>query len=308
MPPFAMTQPPHALSPSFASNLSEVLKRTLNAPGAMPDDWAPRSTTYDLFRFDSEAQFAARLDQTVARLVAENVISAEAIRGALYDVGLPYDYARLGQPLSTVFELLLKARTGAAHVFSFASATKPWQSVIEAPGRTLPVRVFATSELPVSDAAKIALRANGVELHERHAGAVTASDGAITVQVLDAAFEGALSAQAADAVCFAVPGGGVLLVREGARIDAAKVQLIRKRTVSALIATDALDAVARAVGLTPSAHATSTPEACDAKLRALFPEITEALYFCTGLAAEAAVFAAAADVLGPVTFLYAQNS
>lgn len=303
----AQPQPPHVLSPSFGSNLAEVLKRTLSVTGAMPDDWEPRSTTYDLFRFDSEAQFAARLDQTVARLVAENVTSADALREALYRVGLPYDYARLGQPLSTVFELLLKARTGAAHVFSFASVTKPWLSVIEAPGRALPVRVFATGELPVSEAAKTALRAKGVELHERHSGAVSASEGAITVHVLDAPFEGQLSAQAADAVCYAVPGGGVLLVREGARIDAAKVQLIRKRTVSALIATDALDAVARAVGLAPGAHATSTPEACDAKLRALFPEITEALYFCTGLAAEAAVFAAAADVLGPVTFLYAQN-
>jgi len=293
-------------SPSFASNLAEVLRRTLSTPGAMPDDWEPRATTYDLFRFDSDAKFGARLDETVARLVAENVTSADVIREALARVGLPYDYARLGQPLSTVFELLLQARTGAAHVFSFASATKPWLSIIEAPGRTLPVRVFAAGTLPISDAEKSALR--GVELHENHAGAVPASD-AITVHVLDAPFEGQLSAQAADAVCYALPGGGVLLLREGARIDAVKVQLIRKRTVSALIATDAFDCVARAVGLTPPTHATATPEACDAKLRALFPEVTEALYFCTGLAAEAAVFAAAVDVLGPkpVTFFYAQN-
>ncbi len=304
----AQPQTPFVPSPSFASNLAEVLKRMLSVTGAMPDDWEPRSTTYDLFRFDSEAQFGARLDAAVAQLVAENATSAEAIREALARVGLPYDYARLGQPLSTVFELLLKARTGAAHVFSFASVTKPWLSVIEAPGRTLPVHVFAVGALPISEAEKTALRSKGVELHERHVGPVPVSD-AISVHVLDAPFEGQLNSQSADAVCYPVPGGGVLLLREGARIDAVKVQLIRKRTVSALIASDALDAVARTVGLPTPAHATSTPEACDAKLRALFPEISEALYFCTGLAAEAAVFAAAADVLGPkpVTFFYAQN-
>lgn len=298
-----------ALSPSFASNLAEVLRRTLGTPGAMPEDWEPRATTYDLPRFDSEAQFAARLDAALARIVADDVTAPEAIRDALYGCGLPYDYARLGQPLSTVYELLQRARTGASCAFSFASVTKPWLSVIEAPGRTLPVRVFAEGELPVSEAEKARLREQGATLHERHEGPVTSRDDAITVHVLASPFTGDVGAQPADAVCFAVPHGGVLLIRDEARIPPAGIQLIRKRTVSALLAVDALHALERDLGLTPSAELTSTPAACDAKLRALFPEITEALYFCTGLAAEAAVFAAAADVLGPtpVTFFYAQN-
>lgn len=298
-----------ALSPSFASNLVEVLRRALGTPGALPDDWDPRATTYDLPRFDSEAKFAERLDAAVARLVAENVTEPAAIREALAACGLPYDYARLGQPLSTVYELLLRARTGASHVFSFASVTKPWLSVIEAPGRTLPVRVFAAGELPISEAEKVQLRGQGVELHERHEGPVTAGGDAITVHVLAVPFAGDVTAQPADVVCFTVPNGGVLLLRDEGRVAAKGIQLIRKRTVAAILAVDALHALERDVGLPSTTEATSTPEACDAKLRALFPQITEVLYFCTGLAAEAAVFAAAADVLGPapVTFFYAQN-
>lgn len=304
-----MATSPFSLSASFASNLATVLRHALRAPGALPDDWDPRATTYDLPRFDSEKLFAARLDATLGRLVAENAEAPEAIRTALHACGLPYDYARLGQPLSTVYELLLKARTSAARVLSFASVTKPWLSVVEAPGRTLPVHVFAEGELPVSEAMKASLRGRGVELHERHAGPVPSRDDVISVHVLAAPFTGDLREQAADAVCYAVPGGGVLLVRDEARVPHGGVQLIRKRTVSALLALDALHALEHDVGLQPTAPPTSTPAACDALLRGLFPEITGALYFCTGLAAEAAVFAAAAEVLGPapVTFFYAQN-
>lgn len=298
-----------ALSPSFAANLTTVLRRALGTPGAMPEDWDPRATTYDLPRFDSEAQFAERLDAVLARLVADDVAAPESIREALYGCGLPYDYARLGQPLSTVYELLLKAKTGASHVFSFASVTKPWRSVVEAPGRTLPVFVFAEGELPVSADERARLGAQGVTLHEGHAGPAPSRDDGITVHVLSSPFTGDVRAQSADAICFAVPNGGVLLLRDEARIKASQVQLIRKRTVSALLAADALHALEREVSLPPTSEAASTTTACDAKLRALFPEITEALYFCTGLAAEAAVFAAAAEVLGPapVTFFYAQN-
>lgn len=309
--PIAMAQPTSSLvlSRSFASNLAEVLRRTLGTPGAMPEDWEPRATTYDLPRFDSETQFAARLDTALARIVAENVTAPEAIRSALYACNLPYDYARLGQPLSTVYELLQQARTGAARAFSFASVTKPWLSVIEAPGRTLPVHVFAEGELPVSEAEKARLREQGASLYERHQGPVASREDAITVHVLASPFTGDMGAQEADAVCFPVTHGGVLLLRDETRIPSKGVQLIRKRTVSALLAADALHALERELGLTPTTEPSSTPAACDAKLRALFPEITEALYFCTGLAAEAAVFAAAVSVLGPtpVTFFYAQN-
>ncbi len=306
-----MVQPasPLVLSPAFASNLTRILRAALRSPEALPEDWDPRATTYDLTRFDSETQFAARLDAALARLVEGDVEAPPAIRAALADCGLPYDYARLGQPLSTVYELLLKARTGAARVVSFASVTKPWLSIVEAPGRTLPICLFAEGKLPISAAFAAQLRERGVTLHEHHTGPVDARSDAITVHVLAAPFSGDLRAQAADAVCHAVPNGGVLLLRDEARIDPAGVQLIRKRTVSALLATDALHALEREVGLEPTAAPAATPAACDALLRRLFPEIVDSLYFCTGLAAEAAVFAAAADVLGPspVTFFYAQN-
>lgn len=306
-----MVQPasPLVLSPSFASNLARVLRVALRAPEALPEDWDPRATTYDLTRFDSETQFAARLDAALARLVAENVEAPDVIRDALSACGLPYDYARLGQPLSTVYELLETARTGAARAISFASATKPWLGVVEAPGRTLPVRIFAEGQLPISAAFAAQLRERGATFHEHHTGPVDGQADTLTVHVLSAPFSGDLRAQAADAVCYAVPNGGVLLLRDDARIDPAGVQLIRKRTVSALLATDARRALEREVGLDPTTTPESTPAACDARLRALFPEITDSLYFCTGLAAEAALFAAAADVLGPspVTFFYAQN-
>jgi cystathionine beta-lyase/cystathionine gamma-synthase len=41
--------------------------------------------------------------------------------------------------------------------------------------------------------------------------------------------------------------------------------------------------------------------------RGLFPEVTDVLYFCTGLAAEAAVFSAVAEESGPVKLFHAQN-
>jgi cystathionine beta-lyase/cystathionine gamma-synthase len=58
------------------------------------------------------------------------------------------------------------------------------------------------------------------------------------------------------------------------------------------------------------ARAEATPEACEALLRGLFPELRASAMFCTGLAAEAAVFSAAARLLDParpVKLLYAEN-
>lgn len=300
-----------ALPTDFAATLARVLPRML-APGALPDDWEPRATTYDLMRFDSDEAFAGRLARAVAHLDAEGETDPARIRTRLADCGLPFDYARLGQPLSTTFELYVQSRTGAARCFSFASVTKPWLAVVENPHRTLPVRIVAEGALPVSAQLKSALRAKGVTLVE-HAGAAPSERTAaeLTVYVAAKPFAGDAQALAVDALCYALPSGrgGVLLLRDGARIDAKGVQLIRKRTVAALLAADARAELAAVAGVSVPALPEGDAARCDARLRALFPEVREALYFCTGLAAEAAVFTAVADVLGPapVTLFYAQN-
>lgn len=297
------------LGADFGAQLAAVLPRLL-APGALPDDWDPRATTYDLTRFDSAEAFATRFAAAVARIVAERLEAPAQLREVLTQVGLPFDYARLGQPLSTVFELLEQARTHAPRCFSFASVTKPWLSVIESPRRTLKVRVYADHLLPVSDEKKRALRAEGVELHEGWAGALPpALADVLTVFVTARRFEGDVTALAADAVCYPVTHGGVLLLNSPSRIDAGGIQLIRKRTVSALIASDARTELELAAGVTPTTFPEATHEACEERLRALFPEVRDSLTFCTGLAAEAAVFEAVGDVLGPerVTLFYAQN-
>lgn len=297
------------LGPEFSAKLAEALPRLL-AEGALPDDWDHRATTYDLPRFDSDSEFAGRFEAALTELLERDVRAPSEIRARLAAVGLPFDYARLGQPLSTVFELYLQAKTNAARCFSFASVTKPWLAVVESPKRVLPVRLYAQSALPVSDDKKRELGAAGCELHEGWTGALPArSAEALTVWVSDAPCTGDLQTSEADAVCFPVNHGGVVLLRDTARIDPLSINLIRKRTVAALLAADARVELERAAGLTPAILDEATPEECEAKLRGIFPQIRDTLYFSTGLGAEAAVFAAVADVLGPdpVTFFYAQN-
>ena len=295
------------LGADFRSQLEQVLPRIL-ADGATPDDWDPRATTYDLTRFDSDEGFAGRFATAVAAL--KDITAPEQVREVLTGVGLPFDYARLGQPLSTVFELWVQSAAKAARCFSFASVTKPWLSVIESPRRTMQVHVYADHVLPVSDEKKASLREQGCALHEQWTQPLPArSNDVLTVFVTQQRFEGDVNAVAADAVCFPVTHGGVLLIRDTTRIAPAGIQLIRKRTVSALIASDARTELELVAKTARTAFETSTPEACQARLQALFPEVKDSLYFCTGLAAEAAVFEALHDVLGPqpVTIFYAQN-
>ena len=295
------------LGPGFGTTLATALPRLL-AAGALPDDWDHRATTYDLPRFDSDVEFASRFETALIDIIATD--EPAKVRDRLAAVGLPFDYARLGQPLSTVFELYLQSRTNAARCFSFASVTKPWLAVIESPTRTLPVKVYAQSALPISDEKRRALQEAGCELHEQwNQNLPPKSPNALTVLVTDTPFTGDVSATDADAVCFAVTHGGVLLIRDTARIAPYGIQLIRKRTVAALLAADARAELERAAGLSPTTLPEATPAECEQKLRALFPQVQRSLYFCTGLAAEAAVFTAVADVLGPdpVTLFYAQN-
>lgn len=295
------------LGPDFAARLAKALPRLL-AAGALPDDWDHRATTYDLTRFDSDVGFAERFEKALADIV--DLQAPAQIRERLAAVGLPFDYARLGQPLASLLELYTQSRTNAARCFSFASVTKPWLAVIESPDRTMPVRIYAQGALPVSDEMKRVLRDAGCELHEQWRSELPAArSDVLTVLVADAPFSGDVQTAAADAVCFAVPHGGMLLIRDTARIDPHGIQLIRKRTVAALLAADARAELERVAGLAPTVLAEATPSECDDKLRALFPQIRESLYFCTGLAAEAAVFSAVPHVLeaGPVTLFYAQN-
>lgn len=297
------------LGAAFAKQLEQVLPSLL-APGAMPDDWDHRATTYDLTRFDSDEGFASRFEAVVSKLISDGVSSPAQVQPRLAAIGLPFDYARLGQPLSSVFELLVQARTHAARCFSFASVTKPWLSVIESPRRTLKVRLYAEGTLPVSAAKKAALDAAGCTFFENWSAPLPAADAnVLTVWVTNTPFTGDVNAISADAICSPVTHGGVLLIRDTARIVPAGIQLVRKRTVSALIASDAKSELERAAHLTPTHFEQASPEACTTKLKALFPQVSASLYFCTGLAAEAAVFEAVGDVLGPepVTVFYAQN-
>ncbi|MEZ4362784.1 MAG: PLP-dependent transferase [Kofleriaceae bacterium] len=299
-----------SLTAQFATQLERVLPRLLGQPGALPDDWDPHATTYDLPRFDSAERFAARLTRTVAQILEDHVTEPARLRELLHACGLPYDYARLGQPLSTVYELYLQAKTGAARAFSFASVTKPWLAIIEAPSRTKPVHVYAEEELPISEAQRAALRTLRVELHERWSEPPPARrDDALTVWVRAQRLEGELGATTADAVCYPVPHGGVLLLRDDARIDPQGIQLVRKRTVAALLAADALCELERIASLPQTSFPEATEEACAQRLRGIFPQVNDALFFCTGLAAEAAVFASVCQVLGPgpVTLFFAQN-
>jgi cystathionine beta-lyase/cystathionine gamma-synthase len=294
------------LGPTFASDLVRALPRIL---AALPDDWDHRATTYDLMRFDSAEAFAQRFEHALVEIL-RNDAEPSQVRERLAAVNLPFDYARLGQPLSTVFELYTQARTHSARCFSFASATKPWLAVVEAPGRIAPVRIYADATLPISDDKRAALRAEGCELHEGWTQPLPPRDAnVLTVFVTTQPFTGNLSSFAADAVCFPVRNGGMLAIRDTARIPPAPIQLIRKRTVSALLAADARAELERIAGTTPTPIDEATEQTCATKLRGLFPQVVDSLFFCTGLAAEAAVFAAVGDVLGPtpVAFFYAQN-
>lgn len=296
--------------PGFADQLRAVLPQLL-APGAMPDDWDVFATTYDLQRFRSEADFVEQFVAVVAELKKSPRGPAE-VNAMLASCGLPSDYARLGQPLSTVVELLLQSLSGARRALSFASRTKPYLAIAEACATpTRIVRLFTPGTFPLSEEKKSTLRAASVELHEQHRGPVPAAVGnALTVFVHDTVSSTyARGDVKADATVFPLEGGGVVLLENDA-IEAGALQLVRKRTAASLLAMDARAELLRAAGLPVTAPATATPEQCEALLRDIFPEVRASATYVTGLAAEAAVFSATARLLDakrPVKLLYAEN-
>lgn len=309
------------MTPPSPERLRQVLQRILGQPGALPEDWEPEATTYDLPRFHSEAEFAARFSSAIAQILDQDVRDPEALRALLFACGHPYDYARLGHPLSTVYELYMQLVSGAARAVSFASRTKPFLAAIEAatagqaPGAVATVQLYAAGRLPLSAAGKQALHSRGVELHEDWQGPLPAPPPGtvLTLYVSQGPYSGELMRHQADGVCYAVPHGGVLLIRRPEAIAAPRIQLIRKRTVAALLAADAKAELRRLAGLAEEPAATATEQDCDARLVELFPQVRECAYFCTGLGAEAAVFSAAARVAkdppdaAPMKLFYAQN-
>jgi cystathionine beta-lyase/cystathionine gamma-synthase len=301
--------------------LIQVLQRILGQPHALPEDWEPEATTYDLPRFHSEAEFAARFGRAVEEILAKDVRAPEALRAVLFQCGHPYDYSRLGHPLCTVYELYMQVKSGAAKAVSFASRTKPFLAAIEAVtlarGAGAVMRLYAAGRLPLSEEGKQALRRKGVELREGWQGPVPAAppETALTLYVSAGPYTDELMQHPVDGICYALPQGGVLLIRQPDAIDAKRIQLIRKRTVAALLAVDAKAELRRLAGLAEVLAASATEGDCDALLVGLFPEVRECAYFCTGLAAEAAVFSATARVLqesaperaAPMKLFYPQN-
>src|SRR5262245_7811887 len=295
--------------------LEQVLRRILGQDRALPEDWEAEATTYDLPRFHNEEEFLDRFQQAGEQMLAEEIQDPLRLKALLAACGHPYDYARLGHPFSTLYELYLRARTGAERAVAFASRTKAFLAPIEAPGRTGPVRLYAAGRLDPE--ATAALRAQQqVEAHENWTDPLPARiPGTLTLYVSEKPPEDvALETIQADAVSCPVDEGGVLLIRQGANLDPKGIQLIRKRTVAALLAANAKTELQRLVGLpVPPAPRAVTAADCDELLRKIFPQMRASAYFCTGLAAEAAVFSATAEALAaeagaPVRLFYAENA
>lgn len=294
-------------SPFALDTLRSVVRALLEEPGRVPDDWAPPVTTYDLTRFHGHDGFIEGFEAAAAAIDA----GAEPV-AALAAAGLPYDYARLGTPWTSVYELYLQKLTGAARVVSFASRTKAFLAPLEVPGRTGPARVICRGRLPISDRLRASWTTRDVSFHEDWSGALPADDPALlTLFVTESAPEDIeLDGFSADAVVCPVTDGGVLLIRRADRFDPKGIQLIRKRTVASLLAITARTELTRLVGLAVPELPSATDAECDAAMSANLEGIAGGAYFCTGLAAEAAVFTAAADLVStgePVPLFYAEN-
>lgn len=302
--PEANSVPPNALPLPL---LEAVMPRLLSQPGALPEDWLAEATTYDLPRFDSEAQFLQRLARALERIQQEHIQAADTLRQLLAACGHPYDYARLGHPLATVYEAWLCALSGASRAISFASATKPFLAVFEALRAPEPLRIFARARLGLSPARRQTLLAAQVALFENWSGPIPAGP-ELTLYVADGPLTPGLLNQSVDAVCLPVRNGGVLLLKSLERFDPEALQLIRKRTVAALLAADALEGLRQLAGLPREPEVQISPQRCDQLLQDLFPELQASGYFCTGLAAEAAVFQAVAETFDrPLRLFHAQN-
>ncbi|MFT7521773.1 MAG: hypothetical protein ACI9MC_003925, partial [Kiritimatiellia bacterium] len=157
--------------PLSLDDLQRLLRILLGTPGNVPEDWEPSATTYDLPRFCGETEFLAGI-----HVAARQILAGHDARSALYACGIPYDYARLGSPLSTIYELYLQTLTGAARVVSFASRTKAFLTPLEVVGRTKPARVYCRGQLPLSDDTRAMWRRRQVDFFEDWQGPLPKDD------------------------------------------------------------------------------------------------------------------------------------
>lgn len=294
--------------------LKSVLSLLLKNTAMIPEDWLPQDTTYDLLRHVSKTVFVSRFKEVVQQITESQLTDPEAIKTLLEKCGHPYDYARLGHPFSTLFELLLQELTGVKDVFTFASKTKPFLAVIETrQSPEDPITIYCDGVLPISEDRKEVLRAQNVLLFERWSGLIPDSEpGETTVYVGTGGFSKELGEIHADAICCAVNEGGVLLLKT-ARIDPKEIQIIRKRTVAALLAGNCIAELQQLLDIRSEELPQPNLESeCRRQMATIYSGVSadNMAYFCTGLAAETAVFTVTAEFLSqerPVRFYYAQN-
>ena len=131
------------------NQLRSLIRYLLEAPGRLPKDWAPPVTTYDLPRFHGHDAFIARF-QAAADAIQAGADPVVALAAA----GLPYDYARLGTPWTSVYELYVQTLTGAARAIAFASRTKAFLAPSRCPGGPAPrgCSIAATCRSPMNSA------------------------------------------------------------------------------------------------------------------------------------------------------------
>jgi len=293
----------------------DFLRLIFSNPEMIPEDWASEATTYDLNRHSSEKDFVQKFLNTAQHVMGQHIKDAPIILRYLINCGHPYDYARLGQVLSTLYELLIQKLTQVDHVVSFASKTKPFLALIESSKNLQHFKLYSDAALPLSEKRKEKLIQNNVQIFEHWTDKIPDSkpdDYSIFVSISE--FSEELLQINADAITFSLEQGGVLLLNTSKGIDVAKIQVIRKRTISALLAVDSKLEIENLLGISNTHSIQNTRDLkaqCDQLMQNIYPALHgKPLYFCTGLAAEAAIFAASANVCGegePVRLYYAQN-
>lgn len=306
--------------------MGALLAHLLTHPQLMPADWHPEATTYDLPRHYSESLFVDQVLTVAHNGFKKGFAADESLTRQLFDCGLPYDYARLGQPLSSLYEWCLQNLSQAPKVVSFASCTKPFLSIIEARESTeIPVVLVCDEALPISHRYKQALNDQNVRIFEQYPHDTPPElenlpETALKIWVrCQPPRMAALQAHTNllwDAICYPLEGGGLAFLQNG-NIDPKAIQVQRKRTVSALLPGDCETALRHLLNVPEPPRATQPQaiaqleRACGEQLHTLFSHgVGHPLFFCTGLAAEAAIFQAAARCLNahhPVPFYYAQN-
>lgn len=317
--------------------MGALIAHLLTHPQGMPPDWFPEATTYDLPRHYSESVFVNHVKALAERYFEAGYPELADLQSELVACGLPYDYARLGHALSSLYEWCLESLSKAHKVVSFASRSKPFLSVIEArESDAIPVILACEGALPLSHRAKQKLHQRQVRIfeHQTRAGVLAQLEPekgaaeALRIWVCTTPpTVTELSQQQTDpwdAVCYPLEAGGLVFLY-GERVQASQIQVLRKRTVSALLPGDCALALRHLLQVPVEGAAVDTQrekkqaqlaQDCHQQLQVLYPQLAgRPLFFCTGLAAEAAVFQAAAYCLGgqdlgaetSIPFYYAQN-